>query len=206
VERRGVTGTAAVKALRCRGQVPAVIYGHGGDSIPLSVDEGALTTVLQSGAHVVTIELEGAEQQALIKEVQYDAFGQKLLHVAFARVTLDERIVLELPIELHGDAKGALQGGVLEQPLHLVEVECLAANVPDNIRVEVAEMDIGDSVHVRDLTLPPGVKALENPDEVVVIIHPPRKVEEVAAPEEVPAEPEVISGKPEEKAETEESS
>ncbi len=205
VERRSATGTRAAEALRRHGRVPAVMYGHGGDCVPLSVDEEVLAAALHSGARVVTLELDGAEQQALIKEIQYDTFGQELLHVDFARVALDERIVLEVSIEVHGDAKGALQGGVLEQPLHAVEIECLAASVPDNIRVEVAEMDIGDSIHVKDLALPSGVKTLANLDEVVVIIHPPRKAEEVevAIPEEAPAEPEVISGKPEEKPEEE---
>jgi large subunit ribosomal protein L25 len=138
--------------------------------------------------------------------VQWDHLGKDLLHVDFARVAADERIVLTVPIELRGTAPGVTAGGVLDQPIHTLSIECLAISIPDTIRVNIGELQIGSAIHVRDLALPAGVKAMSDPEAIVVQVKQPVAEEEapVAAEAAEAAEPEVIGAK--EKAEAEEES
>jgi large subunit ribosomal protein L25 len=121
----------------------------------------------------------------------------EVLHVDFTRVAADERIHVMVPLEIRGIAPGVTGGGILDQPLHTLEVECLAVSIPESIRVNVNELQLGGSIHVRDLTLPPGVVARTDPDAIVVHVTIPQEV--AAAPAtEAPAaqvEPEVI-GRP----------
>jgi large subunit ribosomal protein L25 len=113
--------------------------------------------------------------------------------VDFARVSADERITIEVRLELRGTAPGVTAGGSLDQPLHSIEVECLALSVPESIRVNIGELQIDGVIHVRDLTLPAGVVAKTDPDAVVVLVHPPvAEVEAAAVPAGEQAEPEVI--------------
>jgi large subunit ribosomal protein L25 len=116
------------------------------------------------------------------------------LHIDFARVAADERVVVTVPIELRGIALGTTHGGILDQPLHSLSVECLAISLPDSIRVNIGELDVGGVIHVKDLVLPPGVKAMADPEAVVVHITTPVTAPEPTAVVEAPggAEPEVI--------------
>jgi large subunit ribosomal protein L25 len=129
----------------------------------------------------------------------------ELLHVDFARVAADERIVVMVPVELRGIAPGVAGGGVLDQPLHRLSVECLAIAVPESIRVNISELQLGGIIHVRDLVLPPGVKAMAEPDAVVVQVTLKQVEPEAAvavAPTEA-AEPEVIGRQRTEEEESE---
>ena len=113
-------------------------------------------------------------------EVQWDHLGQDVLHVDFRRVSADERIHVTVPIELRGIAPGVTGGGVLDQPLHTLDIECLAVAVPDSIRVNINELQLGAAIHVRDLTLPPDVKALADADAIVVHVTAPQAEPEAA--------------------------
>ena len=147
----------------------------------------------------------GKVEKALIRDLQWDPLGHDILHVDFARVAADERITVDVRLELKGTAPGVTAGGNLDQPLHNLEVECLAIAIPESIRVNVSELQIDSVLKVRDLVLPPGVTTKIDPDTVVVIVHPPI-VEEEAAPaaaEAEQAEPEVIGRKVAEEAEEE---
>jgi large subunit ribosomal protein L25 len=134
------------------------------------------------------------EEKALIRDVQWDHLGKELLHVDFTRVAVDERIVVAVPLEIRGVAPGVNAGGTLDQPIHTLSVECLAIRIPDSIRVNVGELQIGGAIHVKDLVLPPGVKAMADPEAVVVHVTTKVVEPEAVAPVEVPeqAEPEVI--------------
>jgi large subunit ribosomal protein L25 len=142
------------------------------------------------------VKAEGKIEKALIKELQWDHLGKEILHVDFARVAADERVEVNVRVELRGTAIGIAAGGVIDQPIHLLAVECLAIAVPDSIRVSVTELQLGQALHVRELVLPEGVKALTDPEAVVVqVIAKLVEPEAVPAPEAVvaePAEPEVI--------------
>jgi large subunit ribosomal protein L25 len=204
-EKREGHGTRVARRLRAGGRVPAVLYGHKEATIPLTLPGEELSAAIRHGTRVVELKLEGATQQALIREVQWDHLGKELLHVDFIRVSRDERIHVSVPVEIRGIAPGVTAGGVLDQPLHTLRVECLAIAVPDSIRVNVNELQIGSAIHVRDLHLPPGVTVLDDPESVVLIVKTPQAEPEAAAavPEAGTAEPEVIGRKAAEEGEEE---
>lgn len=202
--RRKETGTAACRRLRRSGLVPGNVYGHGQEPLPISVSSDVIRPIVSSGAHVVNLELDGKTETALIREVQWDTFSSYVRHLDLVRVDANERVRLSVPVQLKGTAAGALTGGIVEQPLHALHIECPAIQVPDFIPVRISHLEIGQAVHVRELTdVPAGVTILDAPDALIVHIVKPGVVEEPtaeAAPG--PAEPELI--KREKKTEEEE--
>ncbi len=203
VETREGKGTAEVRRLRRQGLLPAVLYGHKQETLSLSLPREDFEKAIRHGARIVELSGAGHSEQALIQEVQWDHLGKDVLHVDFRRVSKDERVVVSVPLQLRGAV--TVGGGVLDQPLHSLEIECLATGVPDHIRVSVADMKVGDVIHVRDLTLPPDVKAVTDGDLVVVhvtALHPEvEAAAAAAAPEQ--AEPEVIGRQKTEEGEEE---
>lgn len=201
-ESRMGTGTAAARKLRRVGIVPGNVFGHKQDPQPIQMQADAVREVLHKGARLVDLSVGGTVEKALVSEVQWDTFGLHLLHVDFMRVDANEKVHLEVPVHLRGTAPGVIAGGVLEQPHHEVEVECLAIDIPSEILIKIGEMQLGDTLHVSDLTdLPTGVRILNAPDTILVHIFKPREEDEAATGEGGPAEPEVIGRKPKEDGE-----
>ena len=196
-ETRKAAGRHGNERLRQRGLVPAVIYGHGQapETVALSLHDTVLA--LERTAHVIKLKIDAAEQQYLIKDVQYDHLQKTPLHVDLMRVDLSERVQVKVPIELRGRPKGSAEGGTLVQVLTELEVECLLLQIPDNIRAKVDHLGLNEMLHVRDIQVPPDVKVLHNPDDTVAVVHPPRgtTTEELAVTgeEAATAEPEVIA-------------
>ncbi len=198
--RRNTVGTRVCRSLRSQGQLPGIIYGHGKETIPFVIERHNLEVELQHGHRLLSLALEGTEESYLIKEVQYDHLGIKPVHLDLARVRLDEKVEVSVPLFLRGTPKGASEGGVLTQVLNALKVECLASNIPDEIRGSVTELNVGDELIVSQIVVPEGVRILNKPDDLVAIL---RIVAEEAPPTEVteavPTEPEVIAkGKVEE--------
>jgi large subunit ribosomal protein L25 len=191
-------GKMNARRLRTQGLVPGVIYGHKEATLSVSLQGDDLKRAVRHGVRVVDVQAEGKVEKALIKELQWDHLGLEILHVDFARVAADERIEVNVRVELRGTAAGIATGGVIDQPIHLLAVECLAIAVPDSIRVNVSALQLGEAIHVKELVLPEGVKALSDPDAVVVqVIAKLIEPEVTAAPEGAAAateqaEPEVI--------------
>lgn len=200
-------GSSNARRLRRKGQVPGILYGHKEAVVPLALGAEDLEKALRHGARVVDLQLDGKKEQALIQQVQWDHLGIELLHVDFKRVSKDERVVINVRLELRGHPVGVTAGGVLDQPLHSLSVECLALSVPESIRVNIGDMKIGDVIHVKDLVLPEGVKSMADPDSVVLQVKQPEL--EAAAPAApaaegaTAAEPEVIGRKVAEEEEEE---
>lgn len=205
------TGRAKVKDLRDGGFIPAVIYGEGKGARSLKVAHSDLIRLVhQHRIEGVLISLrirDDAQQGAkpcLIKEIQYDPVHGNIVHVDFNEVSLTRAIKVNIPVVADGDAVGVKQdGGSLEHIMWDIEVECLPTNIPKEIKVDVRLMKIGDSVHVKDLVLPQGVKAVTESDAVVLSVASPMKEEAPAQAleGEVKAEPEVIKEKKEVPAE-----
>jgi len=193
-EKRQPHGSAEARRLRRSGKITAVLYGHKEETIPLLVSQEEFTKALRHGARVIDLAHGGTQEKALIREVQFDHLGHDILHVDFARVSADERIKIEVRVELRGTAPGVTGGGLLDQPLHNLSIECPAISVPESIRVNIGELQIDGVIHVRDLKLPEGVTALNDPDAVVVHVTAPiAEAEGAAGPAAEQAEPEVIT-------------
>ncbi len=188
-------GSRANKRLRDKGMLPGVIYGHKEAVVPVTLPKKEVVGHLSRGAHVFDLQLDGKSEKVLVKDVQYDHLGSDVLHVDFARVSLDERVEVTVPLELKGTPKGEADGGVLQQMLNELEIECLVVEIPDVIRHNVSEMKLNDVVYIKDLKLPAGVKAMQDEDQIVATV---REIEESAPTEAVEgesAEPEVIGRK-----------
>jgi large subunit ribosomal protein L25 len=196
-QMRDGVGKGPAKSLRRSGVVPAVVYGRGREPKPVAVDARALDAALQTHAgRNVLIDLDmpngGAEPTTVIvKAAQRDIFRHNLIHVDFHVISLTDTIELSVTVILKGTAKGISEGGIVEQHLRTVLVECLPTQVPDQLELDVTELIVGRSLHASDLTVPDGVRMLTNPDEVVVTVVAPRIHEEAApaaAVEGAPAE------------------
>jgi large subunit ribosomal protein L25 len=202
-QMRTVLGRNAIKKIKKEGLVPGVVYGSQAEPMALQVEARDLTNVLAhaSSEHVL-VELEIADgnqstnRLALIQEVQHHPLRRELLHVDFHAVSTTEKITSEVPIEAVGDALGVRTfGGLLEYSLRTLEVECFPQDLPDIVRVDVSNLNIGESLHVRDIPLPTGVEAITDGDLTVVSVVASRVGEEVVETAEAPVTPEVITEK-----------
>lgn len=205
---RDERGTRASRRLRKRRLVPAVLYGRGEPNVLLSVEEDAITRLVAQHAMILQVEWDGHQASTQLKAVQLDSLGDSILHVDFNRISLTEMVRVTVPIEAHGEPPGVKeQGGVLEMIVHEIEVECLPTSIPEKIRVDVTGVHVGEDVRVGALQLPEGIKALGDPDVVVLLVAMPTEIvekEEAAPAEAVAAEPEVIGKKEEPREEEEE--
>jgi large subunit ribosomal protein L25 len=210
VQARTQVGRNAIKKVRKEGLIPGVIYGVGQEPINLEVNGRQLSTVLaHASSENILLELEIVDGDnkrnslAMIQEVQHHPIQRQILHVDFHAVSATEKITAEVPIETIGEPVGVkTNGGLLEHNLRELEVECLPGDLPERIEVDVTNLDISQSIHVKDLKLPPGVEAVTDPDLTVVAVSAPRVDEEpTEALGATPAAPEVITAKkPEEGA------
>jgi large subunit ribosomal protein L25 len=181
--------------------IPGVIYGHKEAVVPITLPKKETVNHLKHGAHVFDLAIDGKSEKVLVKEVQYDHLGNEVLHVDFARVSLDEKVEVTVPIELKGEPKGEADGGVLQQIMAEIEIECLVTEIPDIIRHNVSEMALNDVLHVKDLKLPAGVKPLADGEQIVAQVKEVKEEEAaVTAAVEGEAEPEVIGKKKEDEA------
>jgi len=174
---RTAEGTQACRRLRRQGFTPAVVYGHKQDPERIAIPSDAAEAVARSNARVLDLDVDGNIQKTLIRDVQWDTFSTNVLHIDFLRVDPNERVHTEVPVVLKGTAPGSTAGGVLEVILHALDIECLAVEMPESIVVKVADLQIGQAIHVKEITdLPPGVRILTGEDRIVVQILDPQKV------------------------------
>jgi large subunit ribosomal protein L25 len=204
VQQRDTTGTNSNRRLRAAGQIPAVIYGAGKDSTPIHVERKRLVELLRrSGGDnaLFLLQLAGAGQHAMIRDMQLDPITRAIVHLDFQRVMMDTKVRVQVAVELVGTAYGVkTDGGVLDFSHREVHVECLPGDIPKGIEADVSELHLGQHLTAGDLKLPEGVTLLDEADRVLVsVMH--SKTEAVAAGTEAAAEgePEVIKkGKTEE--------
>lgn len=194
IEPRSTKGSRAARALRQVNKIPGIMYSHGEEAKKISLDPKEIQAVVSGGKSVIDIENEGKRDKAIVREIQWCHLGREVLHVDLGLVRADEKIHLHVPVQTKGMSPGVNSGGVLEMPLHTLDVECLVTNAPSAIVVNIGEMQVGAAIHVRELQLPEGVKVLNDPDLVVLHIVE-RKAEAAPAAPVEKAEPEVVTKK-----------
>lgn len=207
-EPRSKLGTHATRRLRKTGYLPVVIYGHGEPPESVSLLQHDVELALTHGVRTLYLG-EGAKAKPyLIKDVQYDHLGHLPIHMDLARVDLDERVTVRVAIELRGVPKGASEGGLLEQLMPDVEVECRVTDIPDTLHPVVTDLNVGDALYVKDLELPEGVRALVDGEERVALVRhlaaAPEPEEEAEGEEEKSEEPERIGRTRKDEGESEE--
>ncbi len=216
-EPRSETGKEAARSLRRQGYIPAVIYGHGEETLTCKVAaqqlERLLTSTTSYESTLIDLKTEAGNKRVLIREVQFHPFKPQVLHVDFLAVHKGEKIRLEVPIHIVGTAPGVKEGGILERLRHEISIRCAPASIPEALELDISSLEIGDTLTVGDLEAPAGVELLDDPSTAICSVVPPtvHKVEEEVeaevapeAEEEVP-EPEVVGrGKPAEEEAAEE--
>lgn len=196
VQPRTGTGTKNAKKVRKSGFVPGIVYGHKQDPVAVSVPAKELDHAIRvQHARTFELTLNGKKETVLIRELQWCHLGKEMYHIDLWRVDATERVKVTVPVELRGIPKNT-GGGVLEQPLHMLHIECLALKIPESFRLDIEGLTLGTPIHVSDLKLPEGVKVLDAAEAVVVQLKLPGQeepVEGAAAAEGT--EPEVLTAK-----------
>lgn len=200
---RASFGSANSRRLRRSGMIPVVLYGKKVGNVNLAVSRDDFASVMRHHGRILDVKLPGgAVEKAILKEVQWDTFGDEVLHIDLGRVALDDKIQLKVELKFHGDPKGLAAGGHLEVHMHEAMIECLAGSIPDQIRIDVSHLELDQVIRVKDVPLPTGVRILENEENAVAGVKLVR-IEEMpvvaGAVEPTSTEPEVIAkGKKEE--------
>jgi large subunit ribosomal protein L25 len=198
---RSESGKGAARALRRAGSVPAVIYGHKRAPMSLSVSTRDLERLLErvsAETTVVELSIDGKVSRTLIREIQKHPFKKQLVHVDFQELVAGEMITVNVPLILVGVSIGVRSfAGILDQTMRELEVEVDPSAIPNHIDVDVTALNVGDSVHVRDLKLPAGVKVLTDADASVVVVAAPKvnATDAAADAAAAAAEPEVLRAK-----------
>ncbi len=201
ISKREKLGTRESRRLRRENLVPAIVYGHGQENQTVSLSARDINLAVRHGEQLLKCELDGTEQNFLIKDVQHDYMGQEIIHVDLTRVNLDEQVDVTVPIVLRGTPVGVeSEDGVLRQQLSELNIQCVVTSIPEELRVSVAEMHTGDVLRVAEMELPEGITTPDDPELVVASVSV--MAEEIEAPteEEAAVEPEVIGEKAEEES------
>lgn len=196
-------GTNHTRRLRKSGYVPAILYGHGEMNVNLTIAATEVNGAIRHGTKVV--DIRGAvTDSALIRDVQWDAFGSTVLHLDLTRVSADEKVEVTVQVELRGESPGLREGGVVEHVTHEVEIECAVNALPDKLVVSINDLHLNQSIIASQLELPKGAVLLSDADAVIVhVIEPVEQLDEAEVPGAEGAEPEVIGGGKEEEEEEE---
>lgn len=206
-QKRERLGTRYAKRERARGRLPAVLYGHGLPTVAISLDAREALRYFHQGEKVFTIELPGEAggQTVILKDLQFDYLGTNVVHADLARVDLDEKITANVHVRLVGEAIGMKHAGaILTHPITQIAVHCTVRTLPDHLDVDITNLDVHQSLHAKDVPLPPGITLASDPEAIIAAISEVKEevvAAEAAAVEGAPAEPEVITAKKEEPVE-----
>ncbi len=174
--------------LRQQGNIPGIIYGHKQEPLPIVVNRHDFVEALHHGKKLMDIEVDGKPEKLLLKELQYDHLGKEIIHVDLLRVDLSERVTVKVPLVFKGTAVGTTLGGVLEEHLDSIEIECAVTEIPESIDVSIKNLEIGHFMSVKDIVLPPNLKLVSDPELLVIACKEPVEIVE-PSPEAAAAEP-----------------
>jgi large subunit ribosomal protein L25 len=170
--KRANTGSGDARKLRRAGRIPAVIYGHSGSALTIDLDALEFTNSIKgiSESTIVTVNVDGEGHDAFVKAAQRNILDGKILHVDFYEVESHTTLRARVSIQIEGNPIGVREGGVLEMPLHDIEVECLPKDLPERIVMDISGLGVNQSIHVRDIVLAEGVKLISAGDQVVALV------------------------------------
>lgn len=202
-EIREHTGTKAVQKVRLQGRIPAIVYGHKEKPIAISLDAHNFIEGLHHSHRLMDVQIGRKKEKMIVKELQYDHLGKNIIHADLMRVDVTEVIKVTVPIELKGTAQGTHEGGIIEEHVDHLEIECKATEIPEAIFVSVKDVHVGGALHAGEITLPDGVKLVSSPEMLLVTCHlvaAAKTTEQVE--EEIPSAPEIIGETKETEEET----
>ncbi|MBN2324656.1 MAG: 50S ribosomal protein L25 [Spirochaetes bacterium] len=206
IQSREQTGKGAAKKLRRRGLIPGVMYGYKGDKAVTVHGKEFLKMFEDIGEHaIITLDLDEKEKiDVIVKDYQVDPVKRDIIHIDFLQIKAGQLLKTEIPVKLTGASKGVKMGGILEEYVRDIEIECLPKDLPEAFYIDVTDLDIGDSIHVKDIQVGEEIRVLSSPEQVVLTIGMPSKIAEpVVEEEEVTEEAEAAGEAAEEAAEEE---
>lgn len=182
------------KRLLRSGKIPGVLYGPKTEAVTLALDQREFSSRVAGleGSHLVRLKSGSAslaDKVALVKEMQYHPISGDVIHADLYEVDLTAKITVNVPLHFVGKAAGVVRGGILQPILREIEVECLPLDIPEFFNVDVSALDIGDSVHIEELTMPEGVTVVSEAGQALVAVVPPTVEEAPAAAEPVEGAP-----------------
>ena len=193
VEVREGAGSAKAAQLRKNARIPAIVYGHKLETVPVALDAHDFLESIHKGHRLFDLKIGKKKETVMIKELQYDHLGKNVIHADLIRVDITETVTVDVPLEFKGTAKGTHEGGILEVLASKLAVECRVSDIPEIISVVVKDLNIGDRLFAKDLQLPEGVKLASDPQTLLAACS---VVAELKTPEQVeleaPTAPEVI--------------
>ncbi|MEW5796102.1 MAG: 50S ribosomal protein L25 [Candidatus Zixiibacteriota bacterium] len=204
LQRRSGVGKGVARQARMAGKIPGVVYGPETDPMPVVVEERAFRAAMRHAtkSSILNLNLDGRETKAVVRELQRDPVTNRVLHVDFHAISMNKPIHVAIPIHFVGTPVGVkVDGGIMQTTMREIEISCLPTAIPEHLQIDVSELHIGDSVHVKNIQVP-GATILSDQQRTIVVISAPTiiKAEEVAA-EAVAAEGEAAEGAPTEGAE-----
>lgn len=199
VTKREGTGKYVAFNMRKEGFIPGVIYGRSLDeNINLKVPLKEFMHMVHHGERLLDLDVEGETYSVIVKEVQHGTFDHEIMHADFRQISDTDTLHVEIEVVLKGESKGEAAGGVIEQGIHRIEIECNPKNLPENVMLDITALEVGSVLYVSDLPAIEGVKYASSPDIAVVSCHMPAGEEESEDEDEEAAEPEVIGAKKDE--------
>ena len=193
VDQRDKIGNAAARSLRRSGKIPVNYYYQGEANQNMYIDKKVLHKAIQSGQHVFEMELDGNTIYVTIKEAQYHPVTEEIIHIDLLRVRRDVKMKFSIPLNLVGDAIGAVEGGIVSQAASSIELECFPTNVPESIIVDISELDLNTVMTATEIDLPEDVSLISSEQTTIASCNPP-KVEAEPEPEELEGDEEDIDG------------
>lgn len=198
VRMREGNGKGAARQLRMQEFIPGNVYGLEKEPFSITLPQKELVKLVEDAGEYALVELQVEDKAELttptmIREVQRDPISDHIIHTDFLRIDLSKKLTTVVPITLTGQAKGVVAGGIIDQQLRELEIECLAVDVPSEIKVKVNDLDVGDSLHVSDIKISRNINLVSDPEDVVASVHAPRALveEETEEGEESAEVPEV---------------
>ncbi len=202
-KRRQLSTKAYLKILRKDSKIPGIIYGKGLDEgIPFFMDYSSFLRFVhkyhwENTIIELTVEDDSGKEEiytTIVQDIEHHPLTDKIIHLDLHKISLTEAIHVKVPVVSVGEAEGVKKGGVLEHMVWELNVACLPTQIPDSIKVDVSALDIGDSVHIKDITLPEGIKVLDSPETVLFVVeYGGTKIESTSSEEGEEQEPQVIS-------------
>ena len=170
-EIRERTGSKDAVRLRRAGRIPVIVYGLKKEPVASSVNEHAFVEGLHQGNRLMDVQIGSKKEKTIVKDVQYDHLGKDIVHADLMRVDVREMVKVGVPIELKGTAKGTHEGGIIEEHVDHLEIECRVTDIPESIVVSVKEIGVGDALHAGDIELGKGIKLVSSPDTLLATCH-----------------------------------
>lgn len=203
---RTKTGKGIARQLRRDGLVPGIVYGNKNNT-PISLNGKDLTTLLRktSANLLLHLKIENEKDKiVVIKEIQKGVIKRDILHLDLLEISMEKKLKITAPVEATGTPVGAKMGGILTRLMRKIKVECLPNNIPQSIAVDVTNLDVGQTLHVRDIQAPSGTTILDNPDETVFAVNLPEAEKSKEEAEETPEAAPAAAGEPETSTENKE--